>query len=128
MRQRRIKNWLLITLLYLLLLPVAALAENGNEYEGAYHHLLEQRQRLLDDRAATIRNLNQCDSWLVQVDKALAYSPALNRQKLMASRSSLLSYRDKLRSDYAFQESSLHNLEKDLAWIEGEMKHLACMH
>ncbi len=110
---------------------VSALADNSHipdEYESSYHHLLQQRQHLMDDRADSIRNLSLCDSWIAQCDKAVASaSSAFNRQKLLSSRAYLIGYRDQLRKNLDSQEMALHNLEKDLAWVEGEMKHFACM-
>ena len=128
------KQILIVIVVLAALFPQLAIADNLNiphGYESAYHHLLEQRQRLMDDRATVVRNLTQCESWLVQIDKALivntSSSVLLNRQKLLSSRSYLLGWRDKLRGDLAYKDMSLHNVEKDLAWLEGEMKHLACM-
>lgn len=114
------------------LLQPCAQADNLNiphGYESAYHHLLEQRQHLMDDKAASSRNLTQCESWLVQIDKALIIynSPVLNRQKLLSSRAYILTLRDKLKSELAYKDMQLHNVDKDLAWLEGEMKHFACM-
>lgn len=120
----------IIFALSILLFPAASFAsgELSKEYESSYHHLLEQEQRLLDDRANAIRNLNQCDSWLNQIDKALLnFSPSLNRQKLISSRSLLLNMKDKFQKDLDYCNSSLHNIDKDIAWVEAEMKHLAAM-
>jgi hypothetical protein len=52
----------------------AAFADNSHipdEYESAYHKLLERKQHLMDDRADSIKNLEQCESWIAQIDKAL---------------------------------------------------------
>lgn len=110
-------------------LPTIVLADNSHvpdEYEAAYHKLLEKRQHLMDDRADSIRNLNQCDSWLNQIDKALqTYSPLLNRQNLISSRSYILTLKDKFHKDLDYEEGALQSIEKDLAWLEGEMKHFA---
>lgn len=99
------------------------------EYESAYKKLLERRQRFLDDRAKSIRNLTQVDSWLNQINKGLmsySFSDA-NRLQLITTRAYLMSYRDRVRKEMDFQDTSLRSLEKDLAWIELEMKHIACM-
>lgn len=111
-------------------LPVAMVADNStipDEYESLYHHLLEQKQRYLDDRADSIRNLAKSESWISQADKTMKSSSVLIRQKLISSRAYLESLRDQYRKDLDFEEEQLQNIEKDLTWLEAEMKHLACM-
>lgn len=109
----------------------AAFADSANvsyEYQSNYNQLLAQRQRVMDNRAIAIRNLTQCDSWLKQIDNALkSNSPVLDPQKLMSSRTFLLNMRAKFQKDLDFSELSLVNVNKDLAWLEGEMKHFAAM-
>ena len=110
--------------------PLSALADNNipSSYEAAYHNLLGKKQRLMDDRADSIRNLNQVDSWLKQVDRALTANYSMvDRQKLLSSRSYLLDLKIKHQKNFDYQVIQLQNVDKDLAWIEGEMKHFACM-
>jgi hypothetical protein len=115
----------------LLLSNQAVFADNSHipdEYESAYHHLLERKQHLMDDRADSIKNLEQCDSWLAQIDKAIsAPNSAIARQKLQASRTYIMSLEDKFHRDLQYEEASLQNVEKDLAWVEAEMKHFAVL-
>lgn len=109
----------------------AACADNSHipdEYESAYHHLLERKQHLMEDRAESIKNIEQCESWLTQVDKAIsAPGSAIARQKLQASRTYIMSLEDKFHRDLNYEEQSLLTVEKDLAWIESEMKHFAVL-
>lgn len=115
----------------LLLGQQAAFADNSNipgEYEAAYHKLLERKQHLMDDRADSVKNLDQCESWIAQIDKALsAPSTLIARQKLQASKTYILSLEDRFHKDLNYEEEQLKNVEKDLAWIEGEMKHFAVL-
>jgi hypothetical protein len=46
---------------------------------------------------------------------------------LQASKSYILSLEDKFHRDLNYEEEQLQNVEKDLAWIEGEMKHFAVL-
>lgn len=111
--------------------PLPVLADGAlipHEYEASYHQLLEQRQRFQDDRARSERNLVQCDSWIKQIDRGMqTLSPTMSRERLLASRTYLMNLRDKFYKDLAYQNQALLNIEKDLAWVEGEMKHYACM-
>lgn len=131
MKKHLVLKLTLLLATFVVACPIEANADNLNipgGYESAYHHLLEQRQHLMDDKAISVRNLVQVDSWLLQIDKALiSYSPLLNRQKLLSSRTYILTLRDKFRKNLDYQESSLQHIDKDLAWLEGEMKHFACM-
>ena len=110
---------------------VSAIADSASvsyEYQANYNQLLGQRQRLMDNRAIAIRNLTQCDSWLKQIDNALkANSQVLDPQKLLSSRTFLLNMRVKFQKDLDYAELSIVNVNKDLAWLEGEMKHFAAM-
>lgn len=121
----------LIVLVLTFVFPVVVNADNLNipgGYQAAYHHLLEQRQNLMNDRATSIRNLSQCDSWLVQIDKALvSYTSTVNRERLMSSRSYIAALKDKLQRSLDYQQRQILNTDKDLAWLETEMKHFACM-
>jgi len=127
---KKITAFFTLTVLVLLINIPATKADNSNipgEYESLYHRLLEQKQRHLDDRADSIRNLNMADSWISQLDKAMISSPTAMRQRLMVQRVRMQGVKDEYQKDLNFEESQLTAIEKDLAWLEGEMKHFACM-
>ena len=128
MNGKRSKSLILICSAFISLMVATIPPSSAAGYEMVYHQLLERKQRLMNDRAVSIRNLNQCDSWLKQIDKALlTFSPALNRQSLINSRTYLMNLKDKIYKDLTYQDSTLLGVDKDLAWVESEMKHYACM-
>ncbi len=131
MRNLRVVICAAMLLIAALICCLSANADEGyltKAFHADHQKLLQLKQQTLNDKAASVRNLNICDSWLKDCDIALVTLPSgIDRQNLLASKSVILKYKDQNQKDLDTEESLLLNLDNRLAWIEGEINRFSNM-
>lgn len=109
----------------------AANADNSNippSYQAAYQTLLEHRQYFLENRAEAVRNLNECDSYLNEIDKLMVSNISDSiRERLAAVRLDWQKAKNADQEDLENAEDGIRRMDDGLAKLEDDMKMFASL-